>query len=98
MEKYGAGLLENVYLSGNVLIFSRKYAFLDFICIALHKEEIWYFSVAIVKFQNQFALNQGFQGMQVHSAPIKAEATNFICPDVQGVNKNTLVAMLVNPI
>ena len=65
MDKGVTGLLENVYPSGNVLIFSKKYAFLGFICIALHKEEIWYFSVTVVKFFNQFALNQGFPGMQV---------------------------------
>ena len=36
-----------------------------------------------LKFCNQFALNQGFPGMQVvHDAPIKAGETNFICPDV----------------
>ena len=45
---------------------------------------------------NQFALNQGFPACRLqHSAPIKAEETNFICPDVHGLNNNTIVAAML---
>ena len=31
----------------------------------------------------------------VHSAPIKAEDTDFICPDVKGVNNSKIVAAML---
>ena len=72
------------------------YKTLGFLYIAFQNEEIWYFSVAVVKCCNQFALNQRSQACRrVHSAPINDEETHIIFPDIQAFNTNAIVAAML---